>query len=699
MINKRNLFIIEYLMKNNGNGQIRELAEKVNLSERSIRYDIDNINEYLEEEGFPKIEKLAKGKIFFENTDQFKEFFYKNYNQYLILPEERIVYLFLKILFSDFINLNQLSEKLDISRSTIKVDLKSVKETLDEYNLNLKLEHKIGLYMEDEEENIRKLAIKVLMKYFEKYEIFKKNKKQFIKDTFILNEIEECIGNLELETIRTFINYNQKLMNKIISDEAYRIITLYIAVSIIRIRKNSSLESIKNEKFLLSTQEYENLNKSISILEANFEISFNKNEILKMTDYFLGSHTYNFKHSYYENWVEVEILIKKLIEDFNKKIDVNILKDSLLLEGLINHIKPTIYRIKNKIELQNSIYEEVIKSYPNLYEITKEVIKGLEEFAQETFSKDEIAFLVIHFKASIDRNKYKLKNIKRVLIVCGMGYGTSKLLAQQLKDIYDVTIIDIIPSHLLNKTMEKNLEIDMIISTMDINGEASFNEIPIIKVNPIIGREDIHKLDKYNFPRYRKKILLSNILAIVENNTEILNKDNLITEFSELLDDRLINDLSDNELTLLDTLLQSNVSLNVETEDVYEAIEVAGNILVENEYVNDGYVQDMVNSVKELGSYIVISPGIAIPHYKWGNNVIKTGMSLITLSKPVFFPNGKEVEIILAFASLDGKEHLNSLVDLMNIINQKNFKEEVKRAHHPKEVIKIIKEYCLNKNQ
>ena len=697
MINKRNLFIIEYLLANNGHGHIKELAEKVNISERAIRYDIDHINEYLEEKKFPKIEKLPKGALFFENTIQFKEFFYENYNQYFILSEERITYLFLKILFSDFINLNQLSENLDISRSTIKVDLKTVKEILEKYDLNLKLEHKVGLALEGEEENIRKLTIKILMKYFEKYEIFKKDKKQFLKDIFILKEVGTYLENIDLEAIRTFINYNQKLMNKIISDEAYRIITLYIVVSIIRTKKNKVLENIKNEKFLLSTQEYENLNKSISILEANFEISYNKYEVLKMTDYFIGSHTYNLKHSYYENWVEIEILVKRMIENFNKKIDVNIIKDNLLLEGLINHIKPTIYRIKNKIELQNSIYEEVIKSYPNLYEITKEVITELEEFCQESFSQDEIAFLVIHFKASIDRNKYKLKNIKRVLIVCSMGYGTSKLLAQQLKDTYDITIVDIIPSHLLNKTLEKKLEIHMIISTMELDIKNFNTDIPVIKVNPIIGREDIHKLDKFNFPRYRKKILLSSILNIVENNTSILNKDKLISEFSELLEDRLINDLYDKELTLMDTLSQDNIKVNIEAEDIYNAIELSGTILMENGYVKKEYVDDMVKNVKEFGSYIVIYPGIALPHYKYGDNVIKTGMSLITLKKPVFFPNGKEVEIIIAFSSFDGKEHLNSLVDLMNIINEDNFKDRVKRAKHPKDIAKILKEFYSNR--
>ncbi len=141
-----------------------------------------------------------------------------------------------------------------------------------------------------------------------------------------------------------------------------------------------------------------------------------------------------------------------------------------------------------------------------------------------------------------------------------------------------------------------------------------------------------------------------------------------------------------------------NIILNVEAEDIYNAIKLAGNILVENAYVYNEYVEDMVKSVKEFGSYIIIYPGIALPHYKWGNNVIKTGMSLITLKNPVFFPNGKEVEIIIAFSSLDGKEHLNSLVDLMNIINENNFKEKVIKANHPKEVIKLIKDFYSNKN-
>ncbi len=697
MLTKRNLVILQNLIKNNGKGNIKDLAELNDISERAIRYDVDNINYYLKEKGFPEVEKLSKGSLELNEIFKIEEYLYKNYNQYLLAPEDRVMYMLIEILFNEFINLNKTSEDLDISRSTVKTDLKNVKEVLDRYNLELSLKHKTGLILLGKEEDIRKLKLKILMKYFRKYEVYKKDEvAHSLKDMFIIETLDEYIGDILIEDIKTFINYIQKLMNKIISDEAYEIITSYLIILVFRIRKGKFLEKVQNENFLKSTQEYSTIKRGIGILEANYEINLSEVEILKMTDYFLGSHTYNFDYSYYENWVEVEILVKKLIEKFNEKIEVNISKDDVLLDGLINHIKPTVYRIKNSIELQNSIYEEVVDSYPQLFNITSEVVEELEEFIGEKFSKDEIAFLVIHFKAAIDRNRHRMKDIKKVLLVCGLGYGSSKLLAQQIKDTYSIDIVDIIPYHFLEKYLDKP-EVELIITTIDISGlsQETLN-VPIIKVNPILGKEDIHKLDKYGLPKYRKKVLLSDVMKIIEETTAIEKKEELLKRLQRLLDDRLINDLNEKELDITDLLQLENIKLNIEADNLEEAIQKAGDILVERGYVQNEYVKNMIDIIKEYGSYIVVSKGIAMPHARGGKNVHKTGMSLITLTKPVKFPDGKEVEVLIAFSSLDDKEHLNSLVDLMNLIKDYQLKDSLKKMKNSKEVLKLIYKYKLD---
>lgn len=696
MLTIRNIDILQTLIKNNGEGTIKDLAEKNKISERAVRYDIENINEYLREKGLPQIEKLFKGELKLQKIIQIEDYLYKNYEQDLLLPEDRETYILIEILFNEFINLNKISDDLDVSRSTVKIDLKNVKEILNKYNLELSLKHKTGLILNGKEESVRKLKLKVILKYFRKYEVYKRDTSKYsLKDKFIIEMLDKYIGDIDIDNIKLFISHTQKLMKKIISDEAYEVIVAYLITMIFRVRIGKPLDDIQNERFLENTEEYKITNSTIAILEANYEINLNKTEVLKITDYFLGSHTYNFDCSYYDNWVEIEILVKKMIDTFNQKIEVDISKDKTLLDGLINHIKPTIYRIKNNIELQNSVYEEVIKSYSTLYKICLEVINELEEFIGEKLSKDEIAFLVIHFKAAIDRNEHKIKNIKKVLLVCGLGYGSSKLLAQQLKKMYTIDIVDIIPYHLLGKYI-KNPRFDIIITTLNTLDFERVEEIPVINVNPILNKEDIYKLDEFDFPKYRKKILLSELLNVIEKNTNIIAEESLVDDLLEFMDDHIVNDIQEKSLDITDLLKVNNIRLNIDVNNLEEAILEAGNILVKESYTNINYINQMQEVVKEYGSYMMISPGIIMPHAKGEKNIYKTGMSLITLNNPVKFPNGKEVEILFAFSSLNGKEHLNSMVDLMNLINDYDLKNKLKKMKKPEEVLKLIYKYKLN---
>ena len=683
MLNTRNIRLLEKLLKNNGESSIKKLADFLKLGERTIRYDLEKINEYLREQNLSEIIKESKGSLKLKKLDQIELFLKEKYEELELTPENRIEYLLIKILLENHINLSNLMEELDVSRTTIKNDLKNVKEMLSNYKLKLGLKGNRGLILMGEEEDIRKLQLRILSEYKKK----KSAKKGKVKET-----LKVFLGEIDKTGIKTFIFYIQKQMEKIISDEAYEVIETYIFIAINRIRKGYKLQKIYNEKFLKETSEFQVIDKARSILEANYNLELELVEILKITDYILGSHTYNFSYSYYENWVEVEIMVKNLIDKFNEKIDVDISSDTKLLEGLINHIKPTIYRMKTGIELQNSIYEEVIDSYPILYSITSEIIEELEGFVGEKFKSDEIAFLVIHFKAAIDRNRYRKKDIKNVLLVCGLGYGSSKLLAQQIKDIYSINIVDIIPHHML-ESYKKNHEIDMIITTLE---EEIFNlELPIIRVKAILTRQDIHNLDKYALPKYRKKVLLSNLLDLVNLTAKIEDEKKLIEGLKKIFEDRLIDDISKEKLDITDLLKVKNISVNQRASNWEEAIKKSGELLLKNGYIKESYITAMIDVVKEYGSYIVISDGVALPHARCEDNVVSTGMSLLSLSDPVIFPGGKEVDLLISISSEDNKEHLDSLVDLMSLLTDHDFKKKVKKMNTPNEVLKFIYKYKM----
>ena len=68
-----------------------------------------------------------------------------------------------------------------------------------------------------------------------------------------------------------------------------------------------------------------------------------------------------------------------------------------------------------------------------------------------------------------------------------------------------------------------------------------------------------------------------------------------------------------------------------------EVIEYCGNILVENKKAKAGYVKEMIDSYQRFGPYMVMAPGLALPHARPGGNVKEPCISFVKLKEPVCF--------------------------------------------------------------
>lgn len=673
MFTSRATRILKFLLTQEKKVLLKDIAEHFKVSERTIRYEIDKINEELNEKKQNQI-LLAKGECYIEKREDIKKILSEN-TPYIPSAKERELFILLNICLIRKIKQSTFSNYLDISISTVKSHLRDIRKILDIYNLKLEILPRKGLVIVGSEEQIRQCTLKAIT-------LCKREKSKFLD-----NIINGYLREINQEGIKLFINYCQKLMEKIISDEAYDIILKYITLVIYFNKNDNKITSIKNSNFLENTKEYEAIIQSKALLEGFYEIEFSKEEYLKITDYFLGSHTYNITYSYYENWVEIEIIVKNFIEKVNKELEVNITNDETLILGLINHIKPTIYRIKNGIELENSIYEEVVESYPNLFSVVKRAVEELENFIGITFTNDEIAFLTIHFKAAIDRNIKIKKEKLKVLIVCGSGYGSSKLLAQQIKDIYRVEIVDAIPRYLLEK-VERRKDIDLILTTVSLD---DFNTTKdIIMVNPILSKEDIQKLDNYPIPKDNKKIVFSQLIKVLEENSNIIITDKLLNELKKFLDTKLIDDICQKKNTIFDLLPESRILLKGKAKTWEEAIVETGQLLLKDGCISEEYIEEMVKIVKEFGSYILFVPGVIFPHAKAKSKVKKSGFSLAIYENGLEFIDGSKINIVISFCSKDGREHLDSLVEIIKNFEENNLLKKIKRSKNPKDVLKCI---------
>jgi PTS system ascorbate-specific IIA component len=120
----------------------------------------------------------------------------------------------------------------------------------------------------------------------------------------------------------------------------------------------------------------------------------------------------------------------------------------------------------------------------------------------------------------------------------------------------------------------------------------------------------------------------------------------------------------------LQIVAKENIRLGVRAAGWEEAIREAGRLLLQSGQIREAYIDHMIQSVKTLGPYIVIIPGVAIAHARPDETVLAEGVSVITLEKAVAFgnPDNDPVDIVWAFAARSNNGHLETIARLSRFL-------------------------------
>ncbi|WP_414839743.1 PTS sugar transporter subunit IIA [Carnobacterium sp. TMP28] len=144
---------------------------------------------------------------------------------------------------------------------------------------------------------------------------------------------------------------------------------------------------------------------------------------------------------------------------------------------------------------------------------------------------------------------------------------------------------------------------------------------------------------------------------------------------------------------LLDILTPDMIQVNYECKTRDEAVSLVGQLLVTKGYAKESYINAMIRNIATNGSYIVIAPGIAMPHARPEEGVLAIGLSLVTLKEPVVFghPKNDPVTIVIGLCAVDHQSHLEALSELVDILGNEEKIRGIKEATSAKEMLAIIK--------
>lgn len=149
------------------------------------------------------------------------------------------------------------------------------------------------------------------------------------------------------------------------------------------------------------------------------------------------------------------------------------------------------------------------------------------------------------------------------------------------------------------------------------------------------------------------------------------------------------------QVSLKDALNAQTVRAKVTATSWEQAVEVAGTVMVQANLVEQRYIDAMKKTLRELGPYSVIAPGIAMPHARPEDGVIQTGFSLVTLVNPVTFGNAENdpVDILLTFSASDKERHIAALKEISAFLSNDGLVRKVRTANSNDQLLNVIRDF------
>lgn len=697
---KRSKEILDLLAKRKNDHTISTLAAKFEVSERTIRNDIKDINDYLKEQKITPIRFGSNGLIVIEEdidqagdtTDQEDLYTYK-----LSKEERRMLAAAILINTKEHITLSQIADMLYVSRATIINDLDGVKSMLESGKLKVISHSNKGLRLEGLEGDKRLFLLK-LMSVGSNGIKESSTIRTFLKG---LN-MEIRMSEDERRNLQKIINEQEHAYGRFMTDESFDYLMQYLMLSIQRIKNgNIMTESIdgNKSKYEMAKDIQKYICQYWNLKEAEGEIDF----LCGVLD----SMSYVKRKRREQKIIGLQLVTRKFIENISKDLGVNLNRDFAFYENLTDHLESIIMKSFNVVQRDDFLKQYVDKNQKVL-EVVLKHLDLLRNFMGREISEIEVDYIVIHICAALERRKKKEVEF-RVLIVCGGGIGTSQLLLAKMRNRFDFHVVDVVSAHLLQD--QKYQDIDLVISTIplkDYEGE-------YILVTPIFSDEDYlrvsgkieqiqesHRIEptpraeRVAVPQKDPKELIDALAKIIKDPAMMNQVTRKVQEFFGI-------EVEVEEPLLCELLQAENIQLDVECRSWRDAITKSAQPLLDQGKIEERYIDVMIDNVRENGAYIVISPGFAVPHEGFDRGCNEVGMNLIRLANPVVIEDidGEQVEVkfFCCMSTEDHKKHMKAFFHLVNMLMNRGFKEELVAAQTPEEAAEVIRKYEMRIKQ
>ncbi|TWI54679.1 BglG family transcription antiterminator [Halalkalibacter nanhaiisediminis] len=508
-ITARERQILESLLTTEHEITVKDLANKIDVSVRTVHRDLKGVEDILKEYDLRLVKKSGVGIQIIGDAEQVENLrlflFNITHNEYT--PEERQTIILCALLEStEPVKLIALANDLNVTIATVSNDLNKVEERLEKFNhLSLIRKRGYGVEIVGSETAKRKAMSMIITENVDEYELLSLIRENIQKkSTQQTNSISErLLGLVEKNNLLIVEKAVEEINRELpysIADSAYMGLVVHLALAMERILQGENISIDQSYlETLQVTPEFTIAKKIIERLEKVFNTHIPKAEIGYITMHLRGAKLRHDKEYLIEDTsLQIALKAKSLISYVEKRVDQELSHNQSLLQGLVAHLSPAIFRIKQNMGITNPLLEKIKSDYAELFAIVEDGVKVI--FPDLDVPDEEIGYLVMHFGSVLigSQNQEPLK----ALVVCSSGIGTSKMLATRLqKELTEIKEFKNVSLFEFNQMDHE--QYDVILSTIRI---PEMNRDYII-VNPILTRDEVEKIKSYIGQHVTKKLV------------------------------------------------------------------------------------------------------------------------------------------------------------------------------------------------
>lgn len=460
------------------------LAQMLNVSDRTIRSDIESINtEYQREIIFSN--KRLGYKL---DEHAISEMELETHNIIPQTPQERCIWIIKELLFnSRELNLYDLESRVFISGYSIENDLGRIKKMIKDYHLNLK-RSKNFVELIGEENEKRKLYRKLLT--------------DEVQGNFTnLNILATLFSDFDFLKISDIFTETCYEYDYQIKESLFPIVMIHAGVAIERIISGNYAENIDlpDESFT-ETLEYQLSQDFFARVEQGCQIHSVENEIIKFAILLCSSNS----QQDFTQKKEIREIVVAVLTKINDNFDIDFSGDEALVSGLGNHISSLIERQKTNTSMSNVYLREIKRKYPLVFEMAVHAGEVLSERLEKKVGENELSFIALHLGAAYDRVNSPSKY--RAVVIIPNNQMLSKPFIDKINSRFEDRMTIVFNYKIFDERQVRAISPDLIISTVSLKHQI---KIPTLQLSLLFDYEDESKifqlLNQLDKERYHEK--------------------------------------------------------------------------------------------------------------------------------------------------------------------------------------------------